>query len=126
MEPNGEVPPVQSMRIMATLLAAATLAVATLVRGSDSDTAAGRIELQFVDADVDTVAESVSNVTGRTIAIDSRVHHEITLISRKPLTPDEFYRAFVRAMNAAGLDVRERGSMTLVLQNNPQVSKAAF
>lgn len=112
-------------RFIATLLAAAALAGATLVRGSDSE-AQGRVELRFVDADVDTVAESVSNLTGRTIAIDSRVHHEITLISRKPLTPDEFYRAFLRAMNAAGLDVRESGSVTLVLQNNPQMSKAAL
>jgi type II secretory pathway component GspD/PulD (secretin) len=117
---------VQSKRIIATLLAAAAITATTLVRGSDIAAPAGRIELQFVDVDVDTVAESVSNVTGRTIAIDARVHHQITLISRKPLTPDEFYQAFIRAMNAAGLDVRERGSMTLVLQNNPQISKAAF
>jgi general secretion pathway protein D len=117
---------VQLKRIIATLVACTTITAATLVRGSDSEAPPGRIELQFVDADVDTVAESVSNLTGRTIAIDSRVHHEITLISRKPLTPEEFYRAFIRAMNAAGLDVRERGSMTLVLQNNPQVAKASF
>jgi general secretion pathway protein D len=126
MEPDGEVPPVNSNRIIASLVAATALTAATLVRGSDAGAPAGRIELKFVDVDVDTIAESVSNLTGRTIAIDSRVHHEITLISRKPLTPDEFYQAFLRAMNAAGLDVRERGSMTLVLQGTPQVSKAAF
>jgi len=47
------------------------------------------------NADIRAVIQTISVVTGRNFIIDPRVHGTITLVSQKPMTPDELYQVFL-------------------------------
>ena len=70
---------------------------AALQAGSISGEQAGmRITPNFKDADITQIIEAVSTATGRNIIIDPRVRAQVTLLSDKPMTPDQFYQALWR------------------------------
>ena len=54
-----------------------------------------RITTNYKDVDITQVAEAVSLATGRNFIIDPRVRAQVTLISNSPMTPAEFYQAFL-------------------------------
>lgn len=54
-----------------------------------------RITTNFKDADITQVAEAVSAATGRNFIIDPRVRAQVNLVSASPMTPAEFYQAFL-------------------------------
>jgi general secretion pathway protein D len=54
-----------------------------------------KITPNFKNADLAQVAESVSAVTGKNFVFDPRVHAEVTMLSSKPLDPQDFYQAFL-------------------------------
>ncbi len=47
------------------------------------------------NADIHAVIQTISVLTGKNFIIDPRVHGTITLISQKPMTPDELYQVFL-------------------------------
>src|SRR3990167_11107976 len=47
------------------------------------------------NADIRAVIQTVSVLTGKDFIIDPRVHGTITLVSQKPMTPDELYQVFL-------------------------------
>ncbi len=47
------------------------------------------------NADIRAVIQTISILTGKNFVIDSRVHGNVTLVSQKPMTPDELYQAFL-------------------------------
>ncbi|HWW19384.1 MAG TPA: type II secretion system secretin GspD [Steroidobacteraceae bacterium] len=49
----------------------------------------------FKDADITQIIEAVRNVTGKTFIIDPRVRAQVTMLSSTPMTPSQFYEAFL-------------------------------
>src|SRR3990167_2401352 len=47
------------------------------------------------NADIRAVIQTVSVLTGKNFIIDPRVHGTVTLVSQKPMTPDELYQVFL-------------------------------
>lgn len=47
------------------------------------------------NADIRAVIQTISILTGKNFVVDPRVSGKITLISQKPLTPDEMYQVFL-------------------------------
>ncbi|MCX7120197.1 MAG: type II secretion system secretin GspD [Gammaproteobacteria bacterium] len=47
------------------------------------------------NADIRAVIQTISILTGKNFIIDPRVHGKITLVSQKPMTPDELYQVFL-------------------------------
>lgn len=56
----------------------------------------------YKDADIGSVIEAVSQVTGRDFIVDPRVKAQVTMISATPLTPAAFYEAFLGILQVHG------------------------
>ena len=64
--------------------------------------AAEEVTLNFSDADLTAVVNSVSQITGKNFIIDPRVKGKVTVISSKPLNEDEVYKVFLSILQVHG------------------------
>ena len=74
-----------------------------------------RITPNFKDADISQIIEAVSTATGRNIIIDPRVRAQVTLLSDKPMTPDQFYQAFLSILQVHGFVAVPSGNVLKIL-----------
>jgi general secretion pathway protein D len=63
---------------------------------------AEEVTLNFSDADLVAVINSVSQITGKNFIIDPRVKGKITVVSAKPLNKDEVYNVFLSILQVHG------------------------
>ncbi|MFV2031954.1 MAG: type II secretion system secretin GspD [Gammaproteobacteria bacterium] len=63
---------------------------------------AQEVTLNFSDADLISVINSVSQITGKNFIIDPRVKGKVTVISSKPLNVDEVYSVFLSILQVHG------------------------
>jgi general secretion pathway protein D len=61
-----------------------------------------RVTPNFKDADITQIIEAVRNVTGKTFIIDPRVRAQVTMLSSTPMTPPQFYEAFLAILQVHG------------------------
>jgi len=64
--------------------------------------AAEDVTLNFSDADLLSVINSVSQITGKNFIIDPRVKGKINVVSSKPLNEDEVYNVFLSILQVHG------------------------
>ncbi|MCP4492943.1 MAG: type II secretion system secretin GspD [Gammaproteobacteria bacterium] len=60
------------------------------------------VTLNFSDADLVAVINSVSQITGKNFIIDPRVKGKVTVVSSKPLNHDEVYNVFLSILQVHG------------------------
>jgi general secretion pathway protein D len=60
------------------------------------------VTLNFSDADLVAVINSVSQITGKNFIIDPRVKGKINVVSSKPLNADEVYNVFLSILQVHG------------------------
>ena len=63
---------------------------------------AEEVTLNFSDADLVAVINSVSQITGKNFIIDPRVKGRVTVVSSKPLNEDEVYNVFLSILQVHG------------------------
>jgi general secretion pathway protein D len=63
---------------------------------------AEEVTLNFSNADLVAVINSVSQITGKNFIIDPRVKGKITVVSAKPLNKDEVYNVFLSILQVHG------------------------
>lgn len=63
---------------------------------------AEEVTLNFSDADLSAVVNSVSQITGKNFIIDPRVKGKVNVISSKPLNEDEVYNVFLSILQVHG------------------------
>ncbi|MEZ4845877.1 MAG: type II secretion system secretin GspD [Bdellovibrionota bacterium] len=71
----------------------------------------GKIQLDFVNAEISDLAQSIGELTKRNFIIDDKVRGTITIISPQPVTIDEAYSAFISALEVKGFAVTKVGQM---------------
>ncbi|NNE62907.1 MAG: type II secretion system secretin GspD, partial [Gammaproteobacteria bacterium] len=64
--------------------------------------AAEEVTLNFSDADLVAVINSVSQITGKNFIIDPRVKGKVTVVSSKPLNESEVYSVFLSVLQVHG------------------------
>ena len=64
--------------------------------------AAEEVTLNFSDADLVAVINSVSQITGKNFIIDPRVKGKVTVVSSKPLNEDEVFNVFLSILQVHG------------------------
>jgi len=69
---------------------------------TSSTVLAEEVTLNFSDADLTAVVNSVSQITGKNFIIDPRVKGKVTVISSKPLNEDEVYNVFLSILQVHG------------------------
>jgi general secretion pathway protein D len=69
----------------------------------------------FKDADIQQVIEAVELATGKTFIVDPRVKGNVTLLSQTPMTPDQFYQAFLSILQVYGFVAVPSGKLTKII-----------
>jgi len=67
----------------------------------------GLVTLNFTEADVDSVARSVANMTGSNVVVDPRVKGKITLVSENPVSVGSALNQFSVALRLKGYTLVE-------------------
>jgi general secretion pathway protein D len=71
----------------------------------------------FKDADIQQVIEAVQLATGKTFIVDQRVKGNVTLLSQTPMTPDQFYQAFLSILQVYGFVAIPSGKIVKIIPN---------
>ena len=69
----------------------------------------------YRDTDIMQVIEAVSAVTGRTMVPDPRLNARVTLYNSNPMTPDQFYQAFLQILQVYGYAAVDSGGTTQII-----------
>lgn len=73
------------------------------------------ISLNFVNAEIDTVARALANLTGRNLVLDPRVKGTMTLSTEKPMPPEQAWAQFLSALRLQSFAVVEVNGLYKVL-----------
>jgi general secretion pathway protein D len=98
------------MRRLSLALLAACLLIAGGAR-AQSET----VTLNFVNADIETVAAAVGKMTNRNFVIDPRVRGTINIVSARPVPASAVYGIFLSALRLQGFTAVESGNVTKIL-----------
>jgi general secretion pathway protein D len=74
-----------------------------------------RITPNFKDADITQIAEAVAASTGKNFIIDPRVRAQVTMLSATPMTPAQFYDAFLSILQVYGFIAVPAGNVVKIL-----------
>ncbi|RYZ68101.1 MAG: type II secretion system protein GspD, partial [Proteobacteria bacterium] len=76
-----------------------------------------RITSNFKDQPIEVVADAVAAATGRIFILDPRVRAQVTLISYAPMTPQEFYQAFLSILQVHGFAAVPSGNVIKIIMD---------
>jgi general secretion pathway protein D len=74
-----------------------------------------QITMNFRDTDIAVIAEAVQAATGKTFILDPRVRGQVNLISSTPMTPTEFYQAFLAVLQVNAFAAVETGNIVKIV-----------
>jgi general secretion pathway protein D len=74
-----------------------------------------RITPNFKDADITQIIEAVSISTGKNFIVDPRVRAQVTMLSSTPMTPDQFYQAFLAILQVHGFVAVPAGNVVKII-----------
>ncbi len=73
------------------------------------------IVLNFKDADLNVVIQTVSEITGKNFVIDPRVKGKVTVVSSRPMAADELYQVFLSVLEVHGFAAIPDGDTTRIV-----------
>ena len=76
---------------------------------------ADTVKINFRDADIRSVIESVAEITGKSFVLDPRVKGKITIVSPKPIESELFYEAVLSALQVQGFQAVDDGAIIRVV-----------
>ena len=82
---------------------------------SADQAATQRITPNFKDADITQIIEAVSMATGKNFIVDPRVRAQVTMLSSTPMTPDQFYQAFLAILQVHGFVAVPAGNVVKIV-----------
>lgn len=90
-----------------------------LVFSSVAEISAGEVvRINFRDADIRSVIESVAEITGKSFVLDPRVKGKVTIIAPEAIDSDLLYQAVLSAIQVQGFQAVEDGVVTRILPFN--------
>ena len=87
-------------------------------------TAQEQVRINFRDADIRSVIESVAEITGKSFVLDPRVKGKVTIISPQAIDSALLYEAVTSAIQVQGFQVIEDGAVTRIVPFNQAFSFA--
>ncbi|HPG94354.1 MAG TPA: type II secretion system secretin GspD [Dokdonella sp.] len=75
----------------------------------------GRHTLNLKDADIQALIATVSEITGKNFILGPNVQGKVTVISAKPMKPDEIYDVFLSVLRVHGYAAIAQGSMIKIV-----------
>lgn len=74
--------------------------------------------INFRNADINTLIESVAEITGRSFVVDPRVRGNVTIIAPNTIDADMLYQAFLSALQVQGFQAVEDGAVVRIVPFN--------
>jgi general secretion pathway protein D len=110
-------------RTAATCALAALLAFGNLA-GAQPPTSrpqeGATITPNYKDADLSQIIQAVSEVTGKNFIIDPRVNAKVTMLSATPMSPAQFYEAFLAVLQVYGYVAVPAGKVIKIVPNTDE------
>jgi len=78
-------------------------------------TADGRHTLNLKDADIQALIATVSEITGKNFIVGPNVQGKVTVVSARPMKPDEIYDVFLSVLRVHGYAAVPSGSMVKIV-----------
>jgi general secretion pathway protein D len=103
------------LHIRTTGRAFAAAALCLLLSAAVAQQGATTITPNYREADIRQIVEAVSAVTDRNFILDPRVNAKVTMLSSSPMTPEEFYEAFLSVLEVHGYIAVEAGDVVKIL-----------
>ena len=75
-------------------------------------TAAEKVRINFRDADIRSVIESVAEITGKSFVLDPRVKGKVTIIAPEAIDADLLYSAALSSLQVQGFQAVDDGVVT--------------
>ncbi len=69
----------------------------------------------YREADIRQIVEAVSAVTNKNFILDPRVNAKVTMLSSSPMTPEQFYEAFLSVLEVHGYVAVEAGNVVKII-----------
>jgi len=88
--------------LAAALLVSGTLLLTGSLPALAQARSTQRITPNFTNVDITQIIQAVSMATGKNFIIDPRVRAQVTMLSSTPMTPAEFYQAFLAILQVHG------------------------
>ncbi|HFB67181.1 MAG TPA: type II secretion system protein GspD [Aeromonadales bacterium] len=94
------------------------LSLIVILQLNVSSVYAASATLNMKDAELRTLIETVSRLTGKTFVLDQRVNRnqKVTIISQHRMTEQEIYQTFLSVLKVHGLTAIETGPVTKIMQ----------
>jgi general secretion pathway protein D len=86
--------------------------------------AAEQVRINFRDADIRSVIESVAEITGKSFVLDPRVKGKVTIIAPEPIDSSLLYEAVLSSIQVQGFQAIEDGAVIRVVPFNQAFSFA--
>ncbi|MDG1165933.1 MAG: type II secretion system secretin GspD [Porticoccaceae bacterium] len=77
-----------------------------------------QVRINFRDADIRSVIESVAEITGKSFVLDPRVKGKVTIIAPEPIDSSLLYPAVLSAIQVQGFQAIEDGAVTRIVPFN--------
>jgi general secretion pathway protein D len=74
----------------------------------------------YKDADLSQIIQAVAEVTGKNFIIDPRVNAKVTMLSATPMSPAQFYEAFLAVLQVYGYVAVPAGKVIKIIPNTDQ------
>lgn len=103
------------LMLPASFLGAQTTAPVDAQPAGHSVTADGRHTLNMKDADIQALIATVSEITGKNFIVAPNVQGKVTVISARPMRPDEIYDVFLSVLRVHGFAAVPSGSMIKIV-----------
>src|SRR5580658_6050268 len=101
---------------LAAILVAPALPAAPPAKRDDGPT----ITPNYKDADLSQIIQAVAEVTGKNFIIDPRVNAKVTMLSATPMSPAQFYEAFLAVLQVYGYVAVPAGKVIKIIPNTDQ------
>ena len=88
-------------------------------------TADGRHTLNLKDADIQALIATVSEITGKNFIVGPNVQGKVTVVSARPMKPDEIYDVFLSVLRVHGYAAVPSGSMVKIVPDAVAQTDAA-
>ena len=100
---------------LSTLVLCTALGLGFTASASAQTLGQGPVTLNFVGAEVDAVARTISTITGKNLVVDPRVKGQITLTTEKPVSGAIAYRQFLAALRMVGAAAVEADGLVKIV-----------
>lgn len=97
------------------LLGLLGLCAAAGTLAQDAPSTNGKVQLNLEDSDIRQLINTVARYTNTNFVVDQRVKADVTVVSPRPMPPEELYQVFLSVLDVHGYSAIDVGDITKIV-----------